>query len=75
MEHSVLNGISVSNPSPKGSENSVEEELEIIELERVRTPSKQGCLTQQDWHTYELTDYGRLHAQDLCRSKPDDSEE
>ena len=35
LEHSVLNGISVSNPSPKGSENSVEEELEIIELERV----------------------------------------
>lgn len=52
LELSVLNGMSLSNPSPRHSRNYGK----VGRLLAWKTSWKQGLQTQQDWDTCELTD-------------------
>lgn len=61
MEHLVLKGTS-SNPSPRGTENYVEEVGETARARDDVIPWKQCLQMQQDQCMYELTETMAAHA-------------
>ena len=59
LEHSLLNGMSSSNPSPQDSVNWRGWRKEPEGMEDTRQTVFFN--TEQDWHTQELRDYGSMH--------------
>lgn len=59
LEHSAIDGMSLSNPSPQSSQTWAEEEGENLQEPEMVKNSKET--ENQDWCTYKLPEIDRRH--------------